>query len=75
MTNEIILQKILASYCFIPFEQIKLNQEIIDNYVTAAFKDNLAGDICHEWRTVNCTKLHNDLFVTVKTGNDILKLI
>jgi hypothetical protein len=75
MVNEIILKKIIASYCFAPIEQINLNLEIENNYVAAKFKYNLANNICHEWRSLNYNRLHNELFEKIKTGNDLLKLI
>jgi hypothetical protein len=75
MVNEIILKKIIASYCFAPIDQINLNLEIKDNYVAAEFKDKFANSICYEWRSLNSTQIHNELFGTLKTGNDVLKLI
>ncbi|MDB5000425.1 MAG: hypothetical protein JWP67_1759 [Mucilaginibacter sp.] len=75
MVNEIILKKIIASYCFAPIEQINLNLEIKDNYVAAELKDKFANSICYEWRALNCNQLHDELFEKLKTGNDVLKLI
>ena len=75
MVNEIILKKLIASYCFAPIDQINLSLEIKDNYVAAELKDKFATSICHEWRSLNCTQIHNELFGTLKTGNDVLMLI
>jgi hypothetical protein len=75
MTNEEKLQKIIAAYSPVVYSEIDLKKTIKDRYVAAEFKDNLCNDICHAWVNINCTALHNNMFVTLKTGEDILRIL
>ncbi|MEJ2627271.1 MAG: hypothetical protein P8078_01750 [bacterium] len=75
MDNKVKLQKIIAAYNPFPYDQIDLTQTIQDKYVAKEFKDSLANDICDTWKEINCTKLHNELFSAIKTGEDILTLL
>ncbi|GAA5020317.1 hypothetical protein GCM10011506_05100 [Marivirga lumbricoides] len=73
--NKIKLQKIISSYNPFIYSMIDLSKEIKDRYVASEFKDSLANDICNQWPEINCTDLHNELFDSIKTGEDIIKLI
>lgn len=75
MENETKLKKIIAAYNPFHYRDIDLSVNIKDKYVAAEFKDSLAEDICNAWSTIDCTKLHNDLFSSIKTGDDILEMI
>ncbi|RXM52936.1 MULTISPECIES: hypothetical protein [unclassified Chryseobacterium] len=75
MTNEEKLQKIIAAYTPLDYTKINLKRAIKDNYIAAEFKDNFCADICIAWRNINPTQLRNDMFVKLKTGEDILKIL
>lgn len=75
MTNQEKIQKIIAAYTPLNYTQIDLKKTIKDNYVAAEFKDSFCNDICICWRNINSTQLHNDMFVGLKTGDDILKIL
>ena len=75
MNNKIKLQKILAAYNPFSYQDIDLSVKIKDKYVAAEFKDSLADDICSTWSTIDCTKIHNELFSSIKTGEDILEML
>lgn len=75
MTNQEKLQKIIAAYTPLDYTQIDLKRTIKDNYIAAEFKDSFCNDICICWRNINSTELHNDMFVKLKTGDDILKIL
>jgi hypothetical protein len=76
MTNEEKLQKIISAYTSLEYSKIDLKKDIQDNYVPTEFKMNFCNDICEQWHNVNInsTQLHNDMFVNLKTGEDILKI-
>lgn len=75
MKNEEKLQKIIAAYTPFDYTKISLKKEIMDNYIAAEFKGNFCDDISHFWRKTNSTQLYNSMFVTLKTGEDILNKI
>jgi hypothetical protein len=75
MNDSEALQKIISSYCPWTYDQIDLSLEIKDRYVSKTLKNNFANDICAQWPGCDCTKLHNDLFTVLKTGNDILTFV
>lgn len=75
MTNEEMLQKIIAAYTPLDYTKIDLKKTIKDNYIAFEFKDNFCADICIIWRNINATQLRNDMFVKLKTGEDILKIL
>lgn len=75
MTNEEKLQKIIAAYTPLDYKKISLKRIIKDNYISAEFKENFCEDICITWRNINSTQLHNDMFVKLKTGEDILQIL
>ena len=54
---------------------IDLSMEIKDKYVALEFKHSLADDICDQWLEIDCTNLHNELFESIKTGDDIIKFV
>ena len=66
---------ILAAYNPFSYQDINLSIKIKDKYVASEFKDSLADDICDTWLEIDCTKLHNELFSSIKTGEDILKML
>lgn len=65
------LQKIIAAYTPFDYSQIKLDIEIKNHYIAAEMKDNFVNDICRVWPDVNCTELHNIMFIKLKTGREI----
>lgn len=75
MTNEEKLQKIIAAYTPLDYTKIDLKSTIKDIYIAAEFKDNFCNDICITWRNINVTQLRNDMFVKLKTGDDIIKIL
>ena len=74
-SNAVALQKIISSYCPWTYDHIDLTQNIQGKYVSGALKDSFCDDICNQWPTCDCTGLHNEMFVTLKTGDDILAFI
>jgi hypothetical protein len=75
MTNEKSLQKIIAAYTPLDYKQIKLNLTLKDKYIAAEYKNSFCNDICMRWKNIDSTQLHNDMFVSLKAGEDILKII
>lgn len=75
MTNETRLQKIIAAYTPLDYSKIDLTKTIKDKYIAAEFKDDFCNDICLVWTSINSTSLHNDMFVKLKTGQDLLKIL
>lgn len=75
MTNEEKLQKIIAAYTPLEYTKIDLKKTIKDNYIATEFKYNFCSDICITWRNINPTQLRNDMFVKLKCGEDILKIL
>jgi len=75
MNDSVALQKIISSYCPLTYDQIDLSLAIQDRYVSKNLKDAFGDDICDQWPDVDCTDLHNQLFSTLKSGNDILTFI
>ncbi|MES2109817.1 MAG: hypothetical protein V4577_13750 [Bacteroidota bacterium] len=75
MDDSTTLQKILSSFCTLRFDQIDLSLTIKDRYCPAEEKQDLGNDICDTLTDINCTDLQNQLFSTLKTGNDILNFI
>lgn len=75
MNNEEKMQKIIAAYTPFDYTKIDLNKAIKDKYIAAEFKDNFCADICDVWKNVNSTTLRNNMFVTLKSGNDIVKIL
>ncbi len=73
--NAVKLQKIIAAYTPFNYQDIDLKKTIKDKYVAKEFKDNFSNDICTTWRSLNCTQVHNGMFVELKTGEDILKIL
>jgi hypothetical protein len=73
--NEIALQKIISSYCPWSWDHIDLTATIQGHYVSSAVKDNFSDDICANWTDIDCTTLHNQMFTTLKTGEDIINFI
>lgn len=73
--NAITLQKIISSYTPLIYTDIDLSKRIEDRYVATEFKNNFCDDICQTWKNINCTELHNDMFVKFKTGKDILEIL
>lgn len=75
MDNNELLQKLMAVYCPVRYDDIDLTVTIQDQYVPKDEQDDLADDICNTWVDCNCTEIHNQLFSTLKTGNDILNFV
>jgi hypothetical protein len=75
MGNSVQLQKIIAAYCALKYNEVDLKVPLENNYIPTAFKDDFCSDICKIWKSINCTDLHNNMFGTIKTGEDILKTI
>jgi hypothetical protein len=75
MTNREAMQKIISAYTPLDYKHIDLKRTIKDNYIAAELKDNFCKDICRYWRGVNPTQLRNNMFATLKTGEDILGII
>ncbi len=75
MKNEEKLQKIIAAYTPLDYSRIDLKKVIKDNYIAAEFKLNFCDDICITWRNINSTQLRNDMFVKLKKGEDIIKIV
>lgn len=75
MTNEEKLKKIIAAYTPFDYTKIDLKKTIEDNYIAAEFKNNFCNDICICWGNINSTQLRNDMFVKLKTGEDILEVL
>lgn len=75
MTNQEKLKKIISAYTYLDYTQIDLNETIQDKYVASVFKGNFCHDICVCWRSINQTQLRNEMFVKLKTGTDILKIL
>jgi hypothetical protein len=75
MSQSLQLQKIIAVYSPFSYSDIDLSKKMKDKYVAAEFKDSLADDLCNQWPQLDCTRLHNELFSSIKTGNDILELL
>lgn len=72
MNNNEKLQRIIAVYSPVVYTEIKLHRNIKNNYVYEDFKDDLASDIANAWpENIDSTMLHNELFVTLKTGKSI----
>lgn len=75
MTNEEKLQKIISAFTPLDYTKIDLKRTIENNYIASEFKDNFCDDICIAWRNINATQLRNDMFVKLKTGADIVKIL
>jgi hypothetical protein len=75
MDDAVALQKIIATYCPWNYDQIDLSLPIQDRYVSKNVKDAFTNDICAQWPGCDCTALHNQVFSSLKTGNDILAFI
>lgn len=75
MTNQEKLKKIIAAYTPVNYTKIDLKRTIKDNYIAAEFKDNFCNDICSYWSNIKATQLRNDMFVKLKTGEDILNIL
>lgn len=75
MENDEKLKKIIAAYTPLVYTKIDLKKTIKDIYIASEFKDNFCDDICSNWGNVDSTQLHNDMFVKIKTGEDILKIL
>ena len=75
MENKTKLKKIIAAYNPFSYHLIDLSKTIKDRYVANEFKDSFADDICNTWESVDCTKMHNDMFTSLNTGEDILKIV
>jgi hypothetical protein len=75
MNNEEKLKKIIAAYTPFDYTQINLSIEIKDRYIALELKDNFANDICNAWPKVDCTHIHNEMFASLKTGNNILEFL
>jgi hypothetical protein len=73
MENEDKLKKIIAAYTPFDYTKINLTIKIEDRYIASEFKDNFASDICEAWPKSDCTKIHNEMFDSLITGEDILK--
>ncbi len=75
MNNEEKLRKIISAYTPLEYTEIDLKEEIENKYISTEFNFNFSDDICQVWRNINSTQLKNDMFITLKTGEDILKII
>jgi hypothetical protein len=77
MNNSETLQKIIASYCDLPYTQINLSLPIKDRYVVADEKEPFSDDVCNKWNLGNskCTDLHNKMFDKLESGDDILDFV
>ncbi len=75
MGNETRLKKIIAAYNPFSYHYIDLSKTIKDRYVANEFKDSFTLDICNAWIEIDCNDLHNTLFDSVETGEDILDLV
>jgi len=75
MDDNVKLKKIIAAYTPFLYTQIDLKKTIKNKYIAVEFKDNFFADLCDAWPDLDTTSLYNELFVTIKTGKDILELI
>lgn len=77
MDNQEKVKHILAAFNPLTWEQIDLDQEIKDHYVASEFRGSLGRHLCDRFNLNNakCTQLSNELFESIKTGNDIIQLI
>jgi len=75
MSDEVKLQKIIAAYTPFLYSQIDLKKEIKNRYIAIEFKDNFYHDLCEAWHILDKTSTYNAIFVSIKTGNDILTLL
>ncbi len=79
MTDREKLQKIIANYVpLLHYTKIILTATIQDKYIAEELKHNFCQDICRTWQITNnthSTKLHNEMFKSLKTGDNILKFL
>jgi hypothetical protein len=75
MPNKEKLQKIIAAYTPLHYTKIDLKVEIEDKYISTELKYNFCNDICRTWQNINGAQLRNEMFVTLRTGEDILKIL
>jgi hypothetical protein len=75
LADEEKLKKIIAAYAQVDYTKIDLKIDIEDKYIGAEFKYNFCDDICKCWSNLNSTQLRNDMFVKLKTGEDILNIL
>jgi hypothetical protein len=75
MPNKERFQRVIAAYTPLHYTKIDLKIEIKDKYIAAEFKYNFCDDICCIWRNINATQLRNEMFVKLKTGEDILRIL
>jgi hypothetical protein len=75
MDNEVELKKIIAIFAPFVYTKIKLNIQIEDKYIATEFKEDFASKICKNWPDSDCTYIHNEMFNSLVTGQDILKIL
>jgi len=73
--NSVALQKIIASYCPVSYQNVDLSVVLQDHYVPTPERDSFSSDICAKWPNIDCTVLHNQMFNPLQTGNNILTFI
>lgn len=74
-TIEQKLQSIMAWYCPYPAEDIDMSQNFEDLYVPNNMGHNFADNICGTWTEIDCTRVHNEMFVGLKKGSDVATAI
>lgn len=75
MNKQEELKRIIAKYNSLTYNQIDLGRKIENNYIASGFKYNFCNDIVQKWRDIDATALRNQMFNSLKTGNDILEFL
>ncbi len=75
MTLQEHLQRLMAQYCPYDYTNVRMDLGIKNRYVPEVFKRSFTSRICKIWDNVRCGPLHLSMFESLKTGNDILKLL
>lgn len=75
MSNTTQLKEIISDFTPLSPGQIDLNKTLKDYYIASEVKNNFCYRLLSRWPSLNSTDLVNNMFVTIKTGQDILNLI
>ena len=69
------VKMILASFGPLKWDEIDLKHKIEDNYIAKEEKEFFVDEILFAYPNVRSTKLYNQMFNELKTGNDVVEFI